>query len=174
MSGRPEMDKSIVERLSSLEKLVFPQEPVRSSLSVKERIDSLLASAPLSDSTIEKSKRLISQNNGGWFWNPPQIKWLGDLGKGAKSLGKKTKDATANLATSPTFWTLLLGATAVTALVLMSRDNSGTLPAYIANENACSGNAMCNRCTNCRYCHYCNSGLGGACGVRIRILQFSN
>lgn len=174
LGGKSKPDEPLIERVTNLEKSILPQDAVVDSTEMKKRIDNLLAAVAPTEKAIDKAKQ-IADSHAGWFWNPPQIHWLGSLGREAKSLGRSAENSTKAMVSSPTFWTLLIGAGALTALYFMGRGNNGqaSLPVYIANERACVGLSNCNRCSNCRYCQYCNDGMPHSpCGVLLRLVQY--
>lgn len=160
---------TIIERIANLEKSSSGLQATElSGVPVQQRLANLRSALPLSKRTIEKAKK-DSDTDDSFIENI-----VDSLGKHAKKLAKGTKDKSAALASSPAFWTLLLGAGAITTLIILEANNknrgSGSNSSASNFERGCRGTMNCHYCTNCRYCQYCNT-TPGCCNVKLQILR---
>jgi hypothetical protein len=166
-------NKEIVpKRLERMEKLMFPGEVTRKTLSIPERVNDLFAAADPSGNLQQSASAvaLTPQKSGSnWFFDPPPIPMLNDLGRGVRRLGsgmvRGPAEVTQNVLKSPLFWeSLLLGGAAVGGYFLLrnTRQNSGPA-AGGGSGHACVGEQICHICINCNYCSHCKTSFA-KCG----------
>lgn len=149
---------TVPQRLSRMEKLMFPQDFQRKNLSIPERVRDLFAAADPSGSLLSSAATSMATNGtaqpNNWFLNPPPMKMFDGFSKGVGKIGagivRGPAEAGKNILTSPLFWET---ASLVGAYFLV-RKMAGSQASTGSRGHACVGGA-CNVCKNCSTCPHC-------------------
>lgn len=162
--GKIHPELPLLERIQQLEKVVWPDKTPPPNALFSDHVNLLWSAiTPGQASTTSAQKKLSNLGllgSGGW---------ANSLGSGMKKAGKKIVKYTQparQVMKSPTFWTCLLLAGAVTGLYFATRGSQGQ-ESVIFPEHGCAGEANCNHCTNCHACIWCNKGGSPKCNKWI-------